>query len=167
MCLNLKSPNDLEIIKLLLKSTDVVIDPFRPGVLEKAGLGPEEIWKLNPRVILLRVSGFGQEGEHSLKPGHDLTYIGMSGILSKFGQQEKPQFPNNYVADFAGLMFGITGTLAALHERDKTGKGQVVDCSLMHCSRYLSLPLINYKEESIIKKYRTQNDQEFIASFST
>lgn len=63
-------------------------------------------------------------------------------------------------------MFGITGTLAALLEREKTGKGQVVDCSLMHCSRYLSLPLINYKEEGVIRKYKTEAGQEVIGAFN-
>jgi|JI61114C2RNA_FD_contig_31_2826512_length_1108_multi_2_in_0_out_0_3 alpha-methylacyl-CoA racemase len=122
---------------------------------------------INPRIILLRVSGFGQKGEHAHRPGHDLNYIGMAGILSKFGQQDKAQFPNNYAADFAGCMFGITGTLAALLERQKTGLGQVVDCSLMHCSRYMGLPLSNYKDTKFVHTYTDSNQNEYITSFGT
>lgn len=103
---------------------------------------------------MLRVSGYGQTGPLALKPGHDLNYIGESGILSQFGQQDKPQFPNNYAADFAGCMFGLTGTLAALLERENTGYGQVVDCSLMHCTRYMSLPLVDFKDSKQIHKMK-------------
>jgi alpha-methylacyl-CoA racemase len=101
-----------------------------------------------------------------LRPGHDLNYIGMAGLLSVFGQQQKPQFPNNYAADFAACMLGITGTMAALLERQKTGLGQVVDCSLMHCSRYMGLPLSHYKEDKFVSKYQDEQGKEYIASFS-
>jgi alpha-methylacyl-CoA racemase len=119
-------------------------------------LGPEVLESINKRIILLRVSGFGQAGEHMLRPGHDLN----------FGQQQKPQFPNNYAADFAACMLGITGTMAALLERQKTGLGQVVDCSLMHCSRYMGLPLSHYKEDKFVSKYQDEQGKEYIASFS-
>lgn len=125
------------------------------------------MWQVNPRIILLRVSGFGQTGEHAHRPGHDLNYIGMAGVLSKFGQQEKAQFPNNFVADFAGCMLGITGTMAALLEREKTGLGQVVDCSLMNCARYLGLPLSDHRENQVVRKYQDDKGIEYISSFLT
>ena len=114
--------------------------------MEKVGLGPEEIHKINKGVVILRVSGYGQEGELAMRPGHDLNYIAVSGFLSKIGNK-KPSFPNNYLADFAACSLGIYGTMVALLERDRTGKGQVVDCSLMHGTRYLSLPLHGSKEK--------------------
>jgi alpha-methylacyl-CoA racemase len=77
--LSLKDPMHLQAVKKLIKSTDVLIDPYRPGVMEKLGLGPKECLEINPKLIYARLSGYGQTGEYSLKAGHDLNYLSLSG----------------------------------------------------------------------------------------
>lgn len=96
--------------------------------------------------MLLRVSGYGQKGELSLKPGHDLNYIALSGFLGKINQRGKPAFPNNYLADFVAASLGIMGVLVALRKREMEGVGDEVDCSLMHGVKYLSLFVEGEKE---------------------
>lgn len=114
IALSIKIEEDLIIIKKLIANSDIIIDPYRPGVLEKLGLGPEFIYSVNKKAILLRVSGYGQSGPLSLKPGHDLNYISQAGIIPLINKQNEHQFPMNYIADFLASSLGITGTLAAL-----------------------------------------------------
>lgn len=127
----------------MISQADVVIDPFRPGVLERLKLGPADLHKINSRIVLLSVSGYGQSGPLALRPGHDLNYISVSGILPLINNPGQYQFPTNYLADFVSASLGITGTLAALEEREKTGLGKVVDCSLAHGAAYLAQHLIS------------------------
>ena len=82
--LDLKNKDHIDLICQMLKTVDVVIDPFRPGVLEKVGLGPTEAWKINRRIIFLRISGYGQNGDLALDAGHDLNYISYSGRNTQF-----------------------------------------------------------------------------------
>jgi alpha-methylacyl-CoA racemase len=89
------------------------------------------------------VSGYGQSGSLSLRPGHDLNYLSISGILPLINNPGQFQFPTNYMADFISASLGITGTLAALEERAKTGLGKVVDCSLAHGAIYLAQHLLH------------------------
>lgn len=86
-------------------------------MLEKLKLGPKDLYEFNKRVILLRVSGYGQSGPMSLRPGHDLNYLSVGGILPLINKEGENQFPSNYLADFASASLGISGTLAALEER--------------------------------------------------
>jgi alpha-methylacyl-CoA racemase len=106
--------------------------------LEKLKLGPKELYQINKRIILLRVSGYGQGTPSALRPGHDLNYISSSGIVPLINKKGENQFPANYLADFVSASLGITGTLAALHERERTGLGKVVDCSLADGCIYLA-----------------------------
>jgi alpha-methylacyl-CoA racemase len=117
-----------------------VIDPFRPGVLEKLGLGPDVLLKLNPRVILGRMTGFRRDGKYKDMAGHDINYIAVSGALAMLGRKgEKPLPPANILGDFAGG--GATlfqGILLALLSREKTGQGQIVEANMVDGSAYLA-----------------------------
>ncbi|CAH1984312.1 unnamed protein product [Acanthoscelides obtectus] len=139
ICLNLKSPNAVEIVKKLSRQSDVLIEPFRKGVMEKLGLGPTVLLEANPQLIYARLTGYGQEGPLARCAGHDINYIAISGILSLFKRKGEPPLPpTNLAADFGGggLMCAL-GILLALLERSKSGLGQVVDNSMVHGSAYL------------------------------
>ncbi|PBK75617.1 CoA-transferase family III [Armillaria solidipes] len=148
LAVNLKIASGRDIVKDLITSADVLIDPFRPGVMEKLGLGPEVFIGeegLNRRLIYARVVGFSRSGPHKDMAGHDINYLALSGILSMLpGTSDKPEFPLNILADFAGG--GLTcavGVLLALIERGKSGLGQVVDTDMVSGVRYLSsFPLL-------------------------
>eukprot|EP01114_Cavostelium_apophysatum_P016255 TRINITY_DN4581_c0_g1_i3.p1 TRINITY_DN4581_c0_g1~~TRINITY_DN4581_c0_g1_i3.p1 ORF type:complete len:380 (+),score=23.53 TRINITY_DN4581_c0_g1_i3:16-1155(+) len=140
IALNLKTTRGVETLMKLIGKADVVIEPFRPGVAERLGFGPEVALSLNPRLIYARLTGFGQSGPYATMAGHDINYIALSGALSLFGPKaDKPAFPSNLLGDFAGG--GLTcalGILLALFERSKSGKGQVVDASMVAGTNYLN-----------------------------
>ncbi|KAL3283564.1 hypothetical protein HHI36_006703 [Cryptolaemus montrouzieri] len=139
IALNLKSKEGIEIFRKLCMSYDVLLEPFRKGVMESLNLGPNILLKANPRLIYARLTGYGQTGPYSEKAGHDINYTALSGLLSLFGRKdEKPTFPVNLTADFGGG--GLTcalGIVLALFEREKSGLGQVVDNSMVNGSIYL------------------------------
>ncbi|CAI2165934.1 2505_t:CDS:2 [Funneliformis geosporum] len=139
--INLKSPIGISIFKrLIFLDTDILIEPFRPGVMEKLGLGPNELCKLNEKLIYVRLTGFGQKGKFSNMAGHDINYLAVSGVLSLLGRKnENPMFPLNILADFAGGgMMCVLGILLALIERSKSGKGQVIDVAMVDGVKYLA-----------------------------
>ncbi|KAI7902663.1 CoA-transferase family III domain-containing protein [Cokeromyces recurvatus] len=140
IALDLKNPLAIHTLLYLLKQADVLLDPFRPGVMEKLGLGPQVLLTLNPRLIYARLSGYGQSGPMSQIAGHDINYLAISGALSLLGRQgEKPFFPVNILADFAGGgLMCVMGILMALIERSKSGKGQVIDANLTLGTSYLT-----------------------------
>lgn len=111
---------------------DILLDPFRPGVLERLGLGPTELLKLNPRLIIARLTGYRRdEGPYAKMAGHDINYIALSGVLSMLGG-ERPAFPANLLGDFAGGgMVAVVGIMMALFEREKSGLGQVIDIDMV------------------------------------
>ncbi|KAF2652622.1 alpha-methylacyl-CoA racemase [Lophiostoma macrostomum CBS 122681] len=151
ICVNIKSPAGVALIKKIIGTVDVVIDPFRPGVLEKAGLGPEEVLlKLNPKLIIGRMTGFRRDGKYSMMAGHDINYIAVSGVLSLFGRQgERPYPPGNVVGDFAGGgAMCFMGILLALLARDRTGFGQVVEANMVDGSSILAtMPRLGLKTQ--------------------
>lgn len=99
--LNLKLAKHIVILKKLIAFSDVLIDPYRPGVIEKMGLGPEQCFKINKRIIICRVSGYGQTGPLALKAGHDINYLANSGVLGLFGSRKGvPMFPNNLLVKY-------------------------------------------------------------------
>jgi len=141
ICVNMKSDSGLALIKKLIPNVDILIDPFRPGVLEKAGLGPEDVLlKLNPRLIVARMTGFRRDGKYSAMAGHDINYIAVSGVLSLFGRKgEKPYPPGNLMGDFAGGgAICFIGILLALLTREKNGAGQVVEANMVDGSAILA-----------------------------
>jgi len=160
ICVNLKSPAGLALIKKLISEVDVVIDPFRPGVLEKAGLGPEDVLlKLNKRLIVARMTGFRRDGKYSQMAGHDINYIAVSGVLSMFGRKgEKPYPPGNVVGDFAGGgAMCFLGILLALLARERSGFGQVIEANMVDGSAILAtMPRLGLKTE-VWKRERGTN----------
>lgn len=159
LALDLKKPKAVEIVRSLCRSSDVLIEPFRPGVMEKLGLGPSEMMTENPRLIYARLTGFGQNGPHAPRAGHDINYVALSGILSLFGRKgERPTAPINLAADFAGggllCAFGI---LAALLERHHSGKGQIVDHAMVEGAAYVGSWLIRSQNLPVWGKPRGEN----------
>ncbi len=133
VCLDLKSPSGVELLLKLVETADVIIEGFRPGVMERLGAGPEVCLARNPRVIFGRMTGWGQEGPLAQAAGHDINYIALAGALEPIGRLgEKPLPPLNLVGDFGGggmlLAYGIA---CALVERASSGKGQVVDAAMV------------------------------------
>jgi alpha-methylacyl-CoA racemase len=145
----MKSPSGIALIKSILLHVDVVIDPFRPGVLEKLGLGPVEVMlQINPRLIIARMTGFRRDGKYSAMAGHDINYIAVSGVLGMLGRKgEKPFAPGNIVGDFAGGgAMCFLGILLALISREKNGRGQVVEANMVDGSAYLAtMPRLSTK----------------------
>jgi alpha-methylacyl-CoA racemase len=117
----------------LVAKADVLIDPFRPGTCERLGIGPDECAAVNPRLIFARITGWGQDGPLALIAGHDINYLSQTGALNAIGYKDRPPLPPmNLVADFGGgSMFLLLGIVAALYEREKSGKGQVIDAAMV------------------------------------
>ncbi|KAI9285393.1 AMACR protein-like protein [Umbelopsis sp. AD052] len=140
IALDLKQPKAIETLRRILKSADVLLDPYRPGVLEALGLGPDVLLKDNPRLIIARLSGYGQTGAWSKIAGHDVNYLAVSGVLSLIGRHgENPFFPVNILGDFAGGgLMCVTGILMAVIERNRSGKGQIIDANLTDGAGYLA-----------------------------
>lgn len=139
VAINLKTSEGVAVLRKLCVQSDVVLEPYRKGVMEKLGLGPQELLKENPRLIYARLTGYGQSGSYATAAGHDINYLAMSGLLSRLGRSgEKPYAPLNLVADFAGG--GLTcamGIVLALLERTKSGKGQIIDASMVEGAAYV------------------------------
>jgi alpha-methylacyl-CoA racemase len=115
----------------LIARADVLVEGFRPGVMERLGLGPEALEKLNARLIYARMTGWGQDGPLSKAAGHDLNYIAITGALHAIGPASSPVPPLNLVGDYAGgSLYLISGILAALYERQQSGRGQVIDAAI-------------------------------------
>ena len=130
---DLKSAADREEILRLVERADVVVEGFRPGVMERLGLGPDELLGRNPRLVYGRMTGWGQDGPLADRAGHDINYISLTGMLHAIGRaDERPVPPLNLVGDFGGgSMFLVVGVLAALVERGISGRGQVVDAAMV------------------------------------
>jgi alpha-methylacyl-CoA racemase len=130
--LNLKSEEGRAILLKLAETADVLLEGFRPGVLDRLGLGHETLRQANPRLVTCSLSGYGPEGPHRNQAGHDLNYQGLAGSLDLTGRRGNPPgMPGVLVADVAGGLWAALGILAALLERERTGHGQQVDCSLL------------------------------------
>ena len=128
--LNLKQPADRAVAYDLVQWADVLVEGFRPGVMERLGLGPDEARGRNPRLVYVRVSGFGQTGPDRERPGHDHTYTALAGLLAPFG--ETPTLPPVQIADVGGgTLPGLVALLAALWRRERTGQGACVDIALL------------------------------------
>lgn len=131
--LNLKTPEGIEAALALIARADVLIEGFRPGVMERMGLGPEVCQTRNPGLVFARMTGWGQEGPMAQMAGHDINYLGLTGFLNATGRADDvPTPPLNIGADYAGgTMFLLFGIMAALFERQSSGKGQVVDAAMV------------------------------------
>ncbi|MGD8562203.1 MAG: CoA transferase [Desulfarculaceae bacterium] len=132
MTLNLGTPQGRDIFSRLLPTADVLVENFRPGVMERLGLGSEQVLQANPRLVFCRISGFGQTGPSAQRPGFDQILQGMSGLMSVTGTEESgPVRSGVAIGDVLTAIFGANGILAALLAREKTSQGQVVTTSLL------------------------------------
>jgi alpha-methylacyl-CoA racemase len=133
IALDLKDPAAIEVCLAAIEAADVLVEGFRPGVMERLGLGPEKALRRNPRLIYGRMTGWGQDGPLAQSAGHDINYIALTGALGGIGRPGEPSVPPlNLVGDFGGgslyLAFGIA---AALYERERSGAGQVIDAAIV------------------------------------
>lgn len=137
--LDLKSPADVALLKGLIAKADILFEGYRPGAMERLGLGPEDCWAVNPRLVYGRMTGFGQTGPLAQAAGHDINYVALSGALDAIGPAGGPPVPPlNLVGDFGGGgMLMAMGLLAAYIEARSSGKGQVVDAAMVDGSTLL------------------------------
>ena len=133
IALDLKNKDDIETAKALVAKADALIEGFRPGVMERLGLGPDELLKLNPKLVYGRMTGWGQEGPLASAAGHDINYISLVGALHAIGPKNGPPVPPlNLVGDFGGgALYMAFGLVCGLLEAKKSGKGQVVDAAMV------------------------------------
>lgn len=159
VALNLKDPGGVAALVALIKTADVLIEPFRPGVMEKLGVGPEVAAEANPRLVYGRLTGWGQDGAYSRMAGHDINYVSISGALSLVGRKgEKPLPPVNLLGDFAGGgMLCAMGVMLALIERASSGKGQVVDAAMVDGAAHLSSFIFGFRHAGLWDQPRGGN----------
>ena len=145
IALNLKDPEAQDIFQKLAETTDVVVEGFRPGVMDRLGAGYEKVRSINPRAVYCSVSGYGQDGPYAQLAGHDINYISFAGALGLIGPRDgKPSIPLNLIADYAGGgLCGAVRILAALIAREKTGIGQYVDLALSEGVLYMLSGMIS------------------------
>lgn len=131
--LDLKSESDRKKFQSLVKTADVLIESFRPGVMDRLGIGYDTLKKINPKLIYCAITGFGQTGPYNDKPGHDINFLSYSSLLHfNVNDGEKPVVPAAQIADLGGgALMGVAGILTALIGRNITGKGQFVDISML------------------------------------
>ena len=139
VAIDLKQPEGVDALLTLVESADALIEGFRPGVMERLGIGPEECLARNPKLVFGRMTGWGQEGPYAQAAGHDINYISLAGSLAHFGRAgEAPVPPLNMVGDFGGGgMFLAYGVVCALLESQRSGHGQVVDTAMVDGSAVL------------------------------
>ncbi|BCH23442.1 CaiB/BaiF CoA transferase family protein [Mesorhizobium sp. L-8-3] len=133
VALDLKSSEGMAMAKAMISRADVLVEGYRPGVVERLGLGPEPCLEINPRLVFARMTGWGQDGPYAQEAGHDINYLALTGALHSIGAAELPPPPPlNLVADLGGGgMFLVAGILMALLHARETGQGQVVDCAML------------------------------------
>lgn len=137
--LDLKADDDRRKALALVERADILVEGFRPGVMEKLGIGPDAAFERNPRLIYGRITGWGQEGPLKQAAGHDLNYIAISGALAAIGTRESPLPPLNFVGDYGGgALYLVVGVLAALLQARISGQGQVVDAAMCDGAASLS-----------------------------
>ncbi|WP_095144049.1 MULTISPECIES: CaiB/BaiF CoA-transferase family protein [unclassified Pseudomonas] len=136
LALDLKQPEALEVVKQLLQDHDIVLEQFRPGVMERLGLGYEALRAINPRLIYVSITGYGQTGPYKDRAGHDINYLALAGVASYTGRKDSGPLPLGIqAADIAGgSLHGVIGLLAAVIARQHSGQGQHLDVSMTDCA---------------------------------
>jgi len=155
---DLKSDSDKKLVYKLIDQADVLIDPYRPGVMEKLGFSPETLMRSNPKLVYGRITGYGQDGSLSNFAGHDIDYMALSGALHAIGPKGKPSIPLNLIADYgAGGMLLLSGILAALLERERSGLGQLVDAAMVDGVAQMMSMFYGYLQAGIWSDNRESN----------
>ncbi|WP_153503451.1 CaiB/BaiF CoA transferase family protein [Cumulibacter manganitolerans] len=164
---NVKTEDGLALVKALIAKADVVIDGFRPGVTERLGYGPDDFADSNPGLIYARMTGWGQDGPLASSVGHDINYIGLTGALHAMGTPDAPPAPPlNLVGDFGGgSLYLVLGILAALFERQSSGRGQVVDAAIVDGVASLSQPIWSLLANGAWRNRRQDNILDGAAHF--
>ena len=159
LALNLKAPGAVDVMMRLVERSDALIEGFRPGVMERLGLGPDACMARNPKLVYGRITGWGQDGPFASEAGHDINYIALTGALSAIGPRDgRPVPPLNLVGDFGGGgMLIIAGMLAALLERAQSGRGQVVDAAMYEGAALLTAMTWGYLAKGRWKEERESN----------
>jgi alpha-methylacyl-CoA racemase len=157
--LDLKNPRAVDVVIRMCRQVDGLIEGFRPGVMERLGLGPSECMRENPRLVYGRMTGWGQTGPLAHVAGHDINYLALSGSLYMFGRaNERPSPPLNLVADMGGggmlLAFGM---LCALLERERSGQGQVIDAAMVEGSALLATSIYARRASGLWRDQRGSN----------
>ena len=159
IALDVKDTADAESLRQLVTKADVFIEPWRPGVAERLGLGPDDLRARNPRLVYARMTGWGQTGPLAPRAGHDINYIGIAGALDMVGRPgERPVPPAALLGDMAGggLVMAM-GVLAALYEREHSGEGQVVDAAILDGAALLTTLFHGLRREGMWQGERGEN----------
>jgi len=156
---DLKRGEGTKLLLGLAEKADMLIEGYRPGVMEQLGLGPNTALARNPALIYGRMTGFGQDGPLSDRAGHDITYLAYSGLLHAIGRRGNPPVPPlNLVADYGGgAMMLIAGVLAALFQRSRSGKGQVIDAAMVEGASMLATPVHAFMAAGLWSDARGEN----------
>lgn len=158
VALDLKTPQAVEACLKLMASADGVIEGFRPGVMERLGLGPDVALKRNPKLVYGRMTGWGQTGPYANAAGHDMNYIAITGALHAIGTKDKPVPPLNLVGDFGGgALYLAFGLMAGIIHARETGRGQVIDCAMSDGSASLMAMFYGMKASGIWQEERRAN----------
>ena len=167
IAVDIRKPEGQEIIKKLIDSADVLIEGFRPGVMEKNNLGPDALLNINPKLNYGRMTGWGQTGPLANAVGHDINYIALSGVLGAIGKKESPPPPPlNLIGDFGGGgMLLALGVCAALNTVNKEGKGQVIDAAMTEGSALLMSMMYGMLSSGIWTDSRDSNLLDGAAHF--
>jgi alpha-methylacyl-CoA racemase len=159
VALDLKNPAATDVVRRLVAQADALVEGFRPGVAERLGLGPDDCHAINPKLVYGRMTGWGQHGPLAQTAGHDIDYIALSGALHLIGRAGgPPQVPSNLLGDFAGgALYLVIGVLAALHEAQRSGRGQVVDAAIVDGSAHLTTMMLGALAAGTWKQERGTN----------
>jgi alpha-methylacyl-CoA racemase len=139
IAVDLKHPEGAEVVLALVERADALLEGFRPGVLERLGIGPEPCLERNPRLVYARITGWGQDGPFAQAPGHDINYIALSGVLHSIGNLgERPVPPLNIIGDYGGGMMLALGIVSGVLHARTSGQGQVVDAAMIDSTALLA-----------------------------
>ena len=163
--LDAKDHADRATLLTLLGNVDIVVEGFRPGVAERLGVGPDDLRAENPGLVYVRMTGWGQHGPRRSMAGHDINYIGVTGVLAAIGD-EMPVPPLNLIGDYGGgAMFAVVGALAALVDRARTGVGRVVDAAMVDGTAILAGPIRDLLRAGVWTERRSSNLLDGAAPF--
>jgi alpha-methylacyl-CoA racemase len=159
VAVDLKRPKGAEVVLQLVERADALLEGFRPGVTERLGVGPAACLARNPRLVYGRITGYGQDGPMAQAVGHDINYVAQSGLLSMIGREgQPPTVPLSLVGDFGGGGYPLAlGVLAALLERTKSGRGQVIDAAMTEGAALLGTPFFGFSSTGTWRPERGTN----------
>ena len=159
IALDLKDPGAVAVVLQLVEQADALLEGFRPGVTERLGLGPDICLEHNPRLVYGRMTGWGQTGPLSQTAGHDIGYVAITGVLNAIGRRDAPpSIPLNLVGDYGGgSLYLALGVLAALHEAQHSGRGQVVDAAIVDGTASLATTFFGMQAAGMLKPQRGTN----------